>query len=49
MKKVFPIIMENNIKISHSLYNELYSKSLLKKLMLKLILSVIKKNKNVYL
>ncbi len=44
-EKVFPIIMENNIKISHSLYNELYSKSLLEKLMLKINTEVIKKNK----
>ena len=35
--------MENNIKISHSLYNELYSKSLLDKLMLKINTEVIKK------
>lgn len=44
-EKVFPIIMENNIKISHSLYNESYSKSLLEKLMFKINTDVIKKNK----
>ena len=44
-EKVFPIIMENNIKISHSLYNELYSKSLLEKLMLKINTEVIKNKK----
>ena len=35
-KKIFPVIMRNNIIKSHSLYNEVYSQKLLKKLMMQI-------------
>jgi hypothetical protein len=46
-EKIFPIVMKNNISLSHSLYCEKYSKNLLEKLIAK-ISNNVKKNKKCY-
>ena len=46
-KNTFPLIMENNIKMSHKLYCENYSKNLLKKLIIK-ISNNVKNNSKCY-
>lgn len=46
-KNTFPLIMENNIKMSHELYCENYSKNLLKKLIIK-ISNNVKNNSKCY-
>jgi len=47
-RKIFPVIMENNIKLSHSLYKEKYSQKILEKLIYKINSNINNQNKRCY-